>query len=718
MPRKADGEVLIISRIDNSKAQKDLDKLTESIEEQEKTIAKMEKKRDETQEKGLLSAAELDKEKAKLKELKDNLEEIKQVAKDTSYGKDVRAKAKAAIPGAAEEVKEQQERVRMFQAEFNKLQNEAEKYSKKIEAATEKLEEQKEKAGKAAQKLITMRQNAQNISPAIEKANKKLKVFSKRLREIVKSALIFSVVTKALNALKDWASDVVMANDEAREAVGRLKGALLTLVQPLVQVIIPAFTAFVNILTKAVNIAAQIMAMLFKTTAKKSSEAAQALREETDALKGLGDASKKTSKSLAAFDEINQLSTNNASSTQSIQPIFGDIGKEYSEDELKGILAVVAAIGAALLAWRLPSGLSDDVSKVAIGIGLIAAALGLLGIGFSDADKNGVDLQNTLLIIAGLIAGGLGLSLLTGSFIPLAVAAIAALVYAFVVAAGEGENFIAGLKEMFSGFIDFFKGIFTGDLELSLGGIEKIFSGFKTIVSSVIDSAKDYIFSFLDWLDEKTGGRFSGIIDFIKGLLGGLLDFAKTNLGILLDTFKGIFQGVTTFLTGVFTQDWDTAWAGLKQIFFSTWNGIIATVESAINLIIRGLNWLLEQINKISFTVPDWVPEIGGKELGFDIPPISDVTLPRLAQGAVIPPNREFLAVLGDNKTENEIVSPVSAMKQAFKEAAQEMGGLNGGTMTLRVSAKRGFARYLKFEIDAEDMRQGEGLVEYDTVYA
>ena len=168
----------------------------------------------------------------------------------------------------------------------------------------------------------------------------------------------------------------------------------------------------------------------------------------------------------------------------------------------------------------------------------------------------------------------------------------------------------------------------------------------------------------------------------------------------------------------MFTQDWDTAWAGLKQIFFSTWNGIIATVESAINLIIRGLNWLLEQINKISFTVPDWVPEIGGKELGFDIPPISDVTLPRLAQGAVIPPNREFLAVLGDNKTENEIVSPVSAMKQAFKEAAQEMGGLNGGTMTLRVRAKRGFARYLKFEIDAEDMRQGEGLVEYDTVYA
>ena len=77
-----------------------------------------------------------------------------------------------------------------------------------------------------------------------------------------------------------------------------------------------------------------------------------------------------------------------------------------------------------------------------------------------------------------------------------------------------------------------------------------------------------------------------------------------------------------------------------------------------------------------------------------------------------VPPNREFLAVLGDNKTENEIVSPVSAMKQAFKEAAQEMGGLNGGAMTLRISEKRGLARYLKFELDAETARQGGKLVE------
>jgi hypothetical protein len=51
-----------------------------------------------------------------------------------------------------------------------------------------------------------------------------------------------------------------------------------------------------------------------------------------------------------------------------------------------------------------------------------------------------------------------------------------------------------------------------------------------------------------------------------------------------------------------------------------------------------------------------------------------------LAQGTVVPPNKRFLSVLGDNTKEHEIVSPVSTMKQAFVEAMREMG--NGGRTT------------------------------------
>ena len=80
----------------------------------------------------------------------------------------------------------------------------------------------------------------------------------------------------------------------------------------------------------------------------------------------------------------------------------------------------------------------------------------------------------------------------------------------------------------------------------------------------------------------------------------------------------------------------------------------MAIVELAINGIIDGVNLLISALNTIHFDIPDWVPLIGGKSFGISIPPVSYVTLPRLAEGAVIPPNREFMAVLGDQKKRNE----------------------------------------------------------------
>jgi hypothetical protein len=104
-------------------------------------------------------------------------------------------------------------------------------------------------------------------------------------------------------------------------------------------------------------------------------------------------------------------------------------------------------------------------------------------------------------------------------------------------------------------------------------------------------------------------------------------------------------------------------------------NGLIGLIEGFINKIISGVNWLVDQINKIGFTVPDWVPGIGGKRFGFNINHVSTVTLPRLAEGAVIPANREFLAVLGDQKTGTNIETPLATMIEAFRTAMETYGG-------------------------------------------
>ena len=312
--------------------------------------------------------------------------------------------------------------------------------------------------------------------------------------------------------------------------------------------------------------------------------------------------------------------------------------------------------------------------KIAAGIALVAGGLTMLVTGFHDAMENGWNLQNTLLSIAGIFATGLGIALITGSWIPLLVAGIASVLLALTIATGHGEELLNGIRSVIEGFKDFFVGIFTGDMEKAVGGIEKIFAGLKISIGAVIDGVKDTLLSFLGWLDEKTGGKFHGIIEVAKGFVTTFFDDVKSIAGEWIEYIKQIFQGIIQFISGVFTQDWDMALEGLQNIWKGAWNSIISVLEGAINLIIKGLNWLISQMNKISFDVPSWVPEVGGKSIGINIPSIPEAKIPRLARGAVIPPNREFMAVLGDQRSGNNLEAPEDLIRKIVRE---ESGGGN-----------------------------------------
>lgn len=144
-------------------------------------------------------------------------------------------------------------------------------------------------------------------------------------------------------------------------------------------------------------------------------------------------------------------------------------------------------------------------------------------------------------------------------------------------------------------------------------------------------------------------------------------------------------------------------------------NGLIAGFEGAINGIISMfesmINWVVKGLNKIGFDVPDWVPGIGGKKFGFNIPEVkfNRVSIPRLAQGAVIPPNREFLAVLGDQKSGTNIEAPLETIKQAVAEVLATQG--SGDTVIKFTGDLAQLARVLKPVIEKEDRRVGGKIV-------
>ena len=206
-------------------------------------------------------------------------------------------------------------------------------------------------------------------------------------------------------------------------------------------------------------------------------------------------------------------------------------------------------------------------------------------------------------------------------------------------------------------------------------------------------------------------------ISLIVAGAAGLATVVAVNWDAIVDWVKGAWDAVKAFwnkyIAPIFTAKF---WLDLAK---KCGNGLINGFESAINGIIgmfeKMINWIVDGLNKISFDVPDWVPLIGGKTFGFNIPEVKfgRVSIPRLAQGTVVPPNKEFMAVLGDNKKEHEIVSPVSTMKQAFMEAMIEIGGNFGGGNTevvLEIDGRE-FGRAVVEQGNRENRRIGTRLV-------
>ena len=634
---------------------------------------------------------------------------------------------------------ELQAQIAPLQAQLEALYQQVEKYDKEIDGITPKLEEQKRIYGETQIQIAQLTRQNTALENASEKVAESADRFYNRVKGLAKRVFVFTVITAAFRQLRDHMALAVKTNAEATSAFAQLKGAVLVLVQPLVELLLPALTWVAQALTKVVSVLAQLFTLITGKSFASMKQSAKALQDEKAALEGVGKAADKASGSLAGFDEINTINTTESGTGgagAAIQPDF-NFGGELETSNLENLLDLIKMIGAGLLAWKLADGFLDGMGKflgiliaiegaihfarefldawqngidwdnitgmlgaaaamvtglalafgsVGAGIGLLVAGIAMLVLGFKDAFVNGWNLQNLLTSIAGIILTGLGIGLLVGSWIPVLIAAIAAVLLAFTVAYGEGENLLAGIKQMLQGFVDFFVGIFTGDIDRAISGIVGIFDGLKKAVTAIWDGLTKSFLDFLDNLDKMTGGKLKPFIDNAKALFIELSDIVRTLLGDAIDFVRDAFVGLTEFVSGVFSGDMDKALHGLANIFRSVFNLVIGLVESLANLAISGLNTIIRGLNNL-LALGDKATQL----FGFTIPKINTVNkitlnrIPALATGTVVPPNREFLAMLGDNKTETEVVSPLSTMKQAMLEALRESGGSGGGDVILHV---------------------------------
>lgn len=143
---------------------------------------------------------------------------------------------------------------------------------------------------------------------------------------------------------------------------------------------------------------------------------------------------------------------------------------------------------------------------------------------------------------------------------------------------------------------------------------------------------------------DKTGAAGIAAHEKLTGMWGGLGEWFRTNV-----------------------------WDPMESGFQSTGNGILGTFGGVSSGATSAMNGMIKGINQVKFTIPSWVPLLGGKSYGFNIPLLQAPQIPKLATGAVLPANKPFLAVVGDQRHGTNVEAPLTTIQEAVRLELQDL---------------------------------------------
>lgn len=546
-----------------------------------------------------------------------------------------------------------------------------------------------------------------NFGKSLEVGIKSIKKFSMSLLSV---RTAFTAVSKAANAYLSFDTQLNDSIQNSWNVLGSLLGPALEYIAGLFSKLVNSVASFVKALT-GIDLVAKANAKALDKQAKSASSA---------------------SKSLSRIDDIDTLSTSSGGGDN--QTITANIDESPFNSFIAKFKDLFSKIFEPFkLAWEnVGAGVFDSAKEMLSSLGELASSVGnsLLevwtnGTGQEIIENMLLGWQQIFDIIRELAdaftnawnnAG-------TGKSIIQSIADIFKNIQKFNLDIGDSlkkwfvsESFQEALNKVFNFIDDIFK--YAKDIaewclsmyEKYLKPVidEKLLPAIDSIVSAIMDIWKA-VKPVVDWT-----------IDCIKTMLEPVIDGLCEFIGGIIDVVKGIAD----FISGVFTGDWKKAWDGVKTIFKGIWdmiasivktpiNLILAGVEKMVNAIINGFNGFKKAINKISFDVPDWIPTIGGKKWGFNLKMSDEITLPRLAKGNVAyEPTKAIFGEYANAHTNPEITSPVSLMKESFRDVLNEFdfGGTRIDTLKIDVAGENFYQGAVDY-INDETTRKGVSIL-------
>ena len=612
----ADGRLWFNTKIDNSNVEKDLKDLQRKIERSQAAIskAKAAKLPYESQLKGL--TAQIDEAKRHLDSLRADLEQTKLNMGPGASPEDY-IRARQDVPMYEKAIKESEKKLASLQTQWDSVNGKVQKYDAEINRANTDIARNK---AQIAQLGVLANSTGKRLSTAMEKASKSAQKFNKRLLTMAKRVFFFSVILKALRSVRDYVSKVFSTNEEYTEQLAKLKGALLTAFQPIYEYVLPGVIAVLKVITSIVQALTSVLAFFSGKSVDEYRKSAESLYNEANAIDKVGAAAKNAQKHLAGFDELNRLSSadGGGGASTGIVPDF--------------------------------SGWEDNMS--AEGWGVVADLRDMI------TELRNVFVENSAEINA--IVDNLGFILMklrpmldgTNKFARTSV--------------GATIDFLIGLL---NGFTEFLAGAFSGDWSRAWGGIGTIFKETGQFLEKILYGIKDSQKWYMDWLHNVFAYDWTYLFGtFLGSQLNNFFKFCDEQLTEL----ELLFDGFIDFIAGTFTGDWQRAMSGLKNITKGILNGMISLINLLLRNAIDGLNTLFDLLN-FDIKLP------GGKKYSVDFPEIKNVPqIPMLAKGAVLPPNKPFMAMVGDQRNGTNIEAPLATIEEAVANVMSR----NSGSMT------------------------------------
>lgn len=231
----------------------------------------------------------------------------------------------------------------------------------------------------------------------------------------------------------------------------------------------------------------------------------------------------------------------------------------------------------------------------------------------------------------------------------------------------------------------------------------EIFGAIKEFISNAIEKIKDTISASI----KTTKAVVDAALTAIKTGITTSLNAIKTGISTALNTIKTIWNNIWTSLKTTVTNIFNGIWKTIKGVI----NSILGGIEGMANGVIKGINKVIGAMNGLKFDVPDWVPVMGGKTFGFDIKELSEVKIPRLANGGIT--TGSTLANIGE--AGREAVLPLENNTGWMDDLANKLASKlptygTPSTIVMEVDGKE-FAHLSLPYLDSESKRIGVSLV-------